>query len=644
MPAIKPSLNLDFTKTQQLDPRVSFYRASSATRINKFGRVETVASHAPRFDYDPVTRKCRGLLIEEQRANLITHSDGIGYTTDGWYNVPYGWGLDQYFGSNITPEFVKNENIDGIQVATYRISGTPVQSNRLLISPNSTYPGASITAGSKYTASIYAACSEGYDGGLNICFMWFDSNNTLLSQTDDSVKFMNKKLTRIYSTGTAPSNATQLRVRLDFISMVSSGTKVDFTYTLGGAQLERGGFVTSYIPSSKTFTSRASTATYIGSDGLIKTAASGVGRYQYDPLDPTIQPYLLIEQEATNLAKNSNGFTFNYNPNSLTATQNQPAPDGTTNAWYISNTSGSNGVFNANNDHVAVAANTYVTGSIYIKASGMTLGIVLSNEQSLGGGSFNAVFDSMGNLSPDQASISNASVEIQKLPGGWFRVGMTIRPTRNIDMMFVFNGIPTGRGISYFGRQFELGKKMTSYIPTTGVAATRAADNYTSSAATRIADNASVAVKPDWLNTSEGTFTMSGCMRSALDVFRWPFCLRSANSVSLIGAYKSPSIPNIAAIAREYATSYTQSQFDIGSVRSDGNFKLSIGYSGGEILGSCNGNTRFASGNVAADMSRGQTVILGCGDGYICGHIASFQYFPKRFSDSEYACRSFNPI
>lgn len=65
-----PSFSLDFTKGV-LDPRLTFTRASGGTYIDSTGVMQTAASNAPRFDYDPVTLAIRGLLIEEARTNLV---------------------------------------------------------------------------------------------------------------------------------------------------------------------------------------------------------------------------------------------------------------------------------------------------------------------------------------------------------------------------------------------------------------------------------------------------------------------------------------------------------------------------------------------------------------------------------------------
>lgn len=83
LPAINPSLNLDFANGKQLDPRITFSRNTVATYINKYGLLVSAASNVPRFDYDPITKKPLGLLIEEIRTNSLLNStiDGANLAT-----------------------------------------------------------------------------------------------------------------------------------------------------------------------------------------------------------------------------------------------------------------------------------------------------------------------------------------------------------------------------------------------------------------------------------------------------------------------------------------------------------------------------------------------------------------------------------
>ena len=74
-PAIRPSLDLNFAGSQKADPRITFSRASSATYFDEKGVMRTAPAGVPRIDHDPVTGECKGLLIEEQRTNLLTYSE-----------------------------------------------------------------------------------------------------------------------------------------------------------------------------------------------------------------------------------------------------------------------------------------------------------------------------------------------------------------------------------------------------------------------------------------------------------------------------------------------------------------------------------------------------------------------------------------
>lgn len=77
------ALDLDFISKHTLDNNITFTRASSATYVNSAGLIATALTNNPRFDYDPVTLAALGLLIEEQRTNLLLNSpvDGTGLLT-----------------------------------------------------------------------------------------------------------------------------------------------------------------------------------------------------------------------------------------------------------------------------------------------------------------------------------------------------------------------------------------------------------------------------------------------------------------------------------------------------------------------------------------------------------------------------------
>jgi hypothetical protein len=81
---VLPKLALDFT-TAVLDARVTVTRTTNATNpatyINSSGVITAATNNQPRFDYDPVTLLCRGLLIEEARANSLLNTDLLATQT-----------------------------------------------------------------------------------------------------------------------------------------------------------------------------------------------------------------------------------------------------------------------------------------------------------------------------------------------------------------------------------------------------------------------------------------------------------------------------------------------------------------------------------------------------------------------------------
>lgn len=67
-----PTLSLNFTASETLDPRITISGGANGTRTNSSGVI--VAALAPRFDYDQATGEPLGLLIEEARTNLLLNS------------------------------------------------------------------------------------------------------------------------------------------------------------------------------------------------------------------------------------------------------------------------------------------------------------------------------------------------------------------------------------------------------------------------------------------------------------------------------------------------------------------------------------------------------------------------------------------
>ena len=145
-PKISPSLDLNFARAQKLDSRITFSRPSAATYFDRNGILRTAASGVPRFDFDPITGACKGLLIEEQRTNLLTYSEQ--FDNAAWVKTR----------SSITANVTTAP--DGTVTADKLIADT---------SSTSHYVGArpAVTSGTKYTYSVYAKAGEYGFLGIN---------------------------------------------------------------------------------------------------------------------------------------------------------------------------------------------------------------------------------------------------------------------------------------------------------------------------------------------------------------------------------------------------------------------------------------------------------------------------------------------
>ena len=146
-PKISPSIDLNFARAQKLDSRISFSRPSAATYFDRNGILRTAASGVPRFNFDPITGACKGLLIEEQRTNLLTYSEQ--FDNAAWLKTRASITAN----AAIAP--------DGTVTADKLIADTsPSNSHYVLARP-------AVTSGTKYTYSVYAKAGEYGFLGIN---------------------------------------------------------------------------------------------------------------------------------------------------------------------------------------------------------------------------------------------------------------------------------------------------------------------------------------------------------------------------------------------------------------------------------------------------------------------------------------------
>lgn len=227
---------------------------------------------------------------------------------------------------------------------------------------------------------------------------------------------------------------------------------------------------------------RASTATYVGSDGLIKTAAAGEARFDHDPVTGESLG-LLVEASGVNQWKYSDRWgqpdpetpPTNISDGKLYTTNGVIynagiAPDGTNTAIQVGSTS------TASMYGVTEPA-TICTFSTFVKQLTSTT-VTISSHTSL---SFNVTF----NFTTETFTIGyfpsyvTGSAGFKKYPNGWYRIWFSydrsLQSNGNLWPKVV--GSATNNALLW-GVQKEAGSFPTSYIPTDGTPGgiTRAAD------------------------------------------------------------------------------------------------------------------------------------------------------------------------
>ncbi|MEA9357688.1 hypothetical protein SHI21_15770 [Bacteriovorax sp. PP10] len=250
----------------------------------------------------------------------------------------------------------------------------------------------------------------------------------------------------------------------------------------------------SFITGAGASFSRATTATYYNSLGVLSTATAHSPRLDYDP--NTHEPKgLLIEEARTNdMFRSAEMDNVYWLKSSITVTADAAlAPDGTMSADLITTTG-------ASNTYITKLVGTYaggtaVTKSVYAKA-GTSSKIIF--EHVVSGPGYLVTTFNLSTLTVTPATGVTAS--IQNVGNGWYRLSATkvFANSNTTDFwaatyIDIYGTAAAGKTIYLWGAQQELGAFSTSYIPTTTAAVTRSKDNFTVPTAA-------------WFNATTGTF------------------------------------------------------------------------------------------------------------------------------------------
>jgi hypothetical protein len=304
-------LALDFT-SGVLDSRITFTRASNGTRVNSSGIIESIASNLPRFDYDPVTLAPKGLLIEEQRTNLLTYSSEFDNAV--WTKT------NATVSANVTIAPDGTLTADKLEPAT--------------TASTSIYQSVVIAA-SSYTGSVYVKKGSGASDANRFYLRDPITSTTLLQVAIDYDTLVITYV--IGSTGASVQNVGNgwLRVSLTITSSLTIGntlrygvcfvgnneTAGEFAYAWG-AQLEAGAFPTSYIPTtSATVTRVADNASMVGSNfssWYNQNEGTIYSQWMLGGDNTSANVYNINDTTATNYIRNRYGSAGTANDNAVT--------------------------------------------------------------------------------------------------------------------------------------------------------------------------------------------------------------------------------------------------------------------------------------------------------------------------------------
>jgi hypothetical protein len=216
------------------------------------------AYYGPRFDYDPVTLQPRGLLIEEQRTNLLLQSGWAGATTGTPGAAPTSWSLGFGTGTETTLVSSIYGSVDGAQAIRFNADS----GERVFFQQG----GINVTSGVQYALSVYLEQVSGSIGDLLLVVSGTTTatQNTLVQNPSTPGRYT--VLFTANGTGTVV-----VRAGVGCSNVVSTTCSA----TLSRPQLEVGAFATSYIPTTTAAATRAA-------DVAVMTGANFSNWYRQD--------------------------------------------------------------------------------------------------------------------------------------------------------------------------------------------------------------------------------------------------------------------------------------------------------------------------------------------------------------------------
>jgi hypothetical protein len=265
-----------------LDPYVGSYGAAPSP----------AAAYGPRLDYDPSTLAAKGLLVEEQRTNLLTYSDQ--FNNAAWTKT----------NSSVTANAVASP--DGSVTADKLVEDNTSNAH-------SVNGAVSVTNGITYTATVYAKAAE---RSFIVIQPIADSRYAFFNLSNGTVGVTNGSPTATSITNVGGGwyrcsitvAATSTAVTATYIYVASADGTISYTgdgtsgVYLYGAQLEAGAFATSYIPTAAATVTRNADVAFVATSQFPYNATEGalVVSADYIGQNPGVTYFAALDDGTTN--------------------------------------------------------------------------------------------------------------------------------------------------------------------------------------------------------------------------------------------------------------------------------------------------------------------------------------------------------
>ena len=368
-----------------------------------------------------------------------------------------------------------------------------------------------------------------------------------------------------------------------------------------------------------TFT-RSSVGTYVGADGLIKSAAVNEPRFDHNPTTGESLGLLMEEARTNKIIYSEEQLGSFFLERGSIVNNSTTSPSGAVNATKFVEDS-------ALGDHrwrktAATTAAQLVTLSVFVKANGRNF-VWLAGDGT-GGAWFNL----------QTATVTLGSGTITPVGNGWLRITTTVTHyTTNASNSYacwlqtsttanVQNSQGDGvSGVFAWGFQIEPGAFPTSYIPTSGSTVTRAAD-----VASITGSNFS-----SWYRQDEGTMFVN--FNKTSTERQNPFAISDGSTTNRIGVYYLGT--SVVSYIASPSGGFDQSVYTTSSPLSS---KYAIGYTSGNTMPVINGALSTTITETAIPTNN--TLFLGRtetgGTQYaLNGTINRLTYYPVRFPDAQ---------